>query len=84
MLKKSKITQILGVFMADYDYQYWYEQIAQYDRAFKKWEGRAERLSSVIVMILAVKIIPLQDLIFFGLMFKPSHQQSLLDFLNPM
>jgi len=30
--------------MADYDYQYWYEQIAQYDRAFKKWEGRAEKI----------------------------------------
>jgi hypothetical protein len=44
LLKKSKIIQILGVYMADYDYQYWYDQIGQYDRAFKKWEGRAEKI----------------------------------------
>jgi len=44
LLKKSKIIQILGVYMADYDYQYWYNEIAQYDRAFKKWEGRAEKI----------------------------------------
>ena len=30
--------------MADYDYQYWYDQIGQYDRSFKKWEGRAEKI----------------------------------------
>ena len=30
--------------MADYDYTYWYNEIGQYDRAFKKWEGRAEKI----------------------------------------
>lgn len=30
--------------MAEYDYQYWYDQIGQYNRAFKKWEDRAEKI----------------------------------------
>ena len=26
------------------NYEYWYKTIGQYDRAFKKWENRADRI----------------------------------------
>jgi hypothetical protein len=68
----------------DHTYEDWYNCIAQYERTFKEWEGRADKIVKRYRDESRSRNNPKLSSIFCGAMFKPLPQRYLQDCQDPM
>ena len=68
----------------EHEYQEWYNTIASYERGFKEWESRVDRIVKRYRDESRTRNNPMPASISFGQMFRLSPQLSLPAYLDPM